>query len=440
MYFLRGRVPEKTCVSSRIVCFLQQVLVPALSLSSCFVGISISQEIAPLTIMEAEKLALDAEPGQQEMRARAAALSARAVVAGELPEPILRIGLNNYPFESGGFSTEGMTHAALGYRQTFPAGNSRSIAFRQLEASAEAMLENADARGRDVLTNARVAWLNVYYWNQVRSLVSSSRPYFDDLVTVTRSLYSVGRKSQQDVLRAQLELSRLDDRLIDIERNETQGQSVLSEWIGEDAFRPIAQKLPAWNQIPPIERLENKLLEHPILIASDAQIAAREASVDLANEQSKPEWSIDVGYSYRDGSLPSGGARSDFVSLNFTVGMPFFRKKTVDSNLTAALQERSAARLSRQKNVRELQSELRTKYALFRDLTRRLKLYESQILRQSENHTEASLLAYQSDNGDFSDVMRAYIDNLDTRIQYVQLQVERAQNYAALANLGGIQR
>jgi outer membrane protein TolC len=440
MLFLRGLLPEKSRVSKHAIRYLNRVLVPAFTLSCCLLSVSLAQDRAPLTIMEAEELALVAEPGQQELRARAAALNARAVVAGELPEPTLRVGLNNYPFESGGFSTEGMTHAALGFRQTFPAGRSRSIAFRQFEASAEVMLENADARGRNVLTNVRVAWLNVYYWNQVQSLVSSSRPYFDDLVSVTLSLYSVGRKSQQDVLRAQLELSRLDDRLIEVERKEAQWRSVLSEWIGENAIRPIAEKLPAWNQTPPIETLESSLLQHPMLTASEAQIAAWEAGVELANEGSKPDWSVDVGYSYRDGSLPSGQPRSDFVSLNFTIGMPFFRKKAVDGNLTAALQERSAAKSSKQKTVRKLQSDLQTEYALFRDLTRRLQLYESQILRLSESHAEASLLAYQSDNGDFADVMRANVDDLDTRIQYIRLQVERAQTYAALANLGGLQR
>jgi hypothetical protein len=50
------------------------------------------------------------------------------------------------------------------------------------------------------------------------------------------------------------------------------------------------------------------------------------------------------------------------------------------------------------------------------------------------------LLAYQSDAGDFADVMRGYIDDLDTRLELVRLQVERARAYAVLANLGGLPR
>jgi hypothetical protein len=82
-----------------------------------------AQHNVPLTLAEAEDLALAEEPGQKALQARAAALEARAVVAGELPDPMLRVGINNFPIQSGSFSTEGMTHAAIGLRQSFPAGH-----------------------------------------------------------------------------------------------------------------------------------------------------------------------------------------------------------------------------------------------------------------------------------------------------------------------------
>jgi outer membrane protein TolC len=399
-----------------------------------------AQQRGALTLAEAEDLALAAEPGQQAMKAKAAALEASAVLAGQLPDPTLRVGLNNFPIESGGFRTEGMTHAAIGLQQAFPAGKTRSISVRQFDLLAAEMNENAEARSRNVLTAARSAWLELYYWEQAHDLVSESRPIFDDLATVTRSLYSVGRKSQQDVLRAELELSRLQDRLIDIERHRSSAQAALGEWIGHDAARPVALKLPGWDQLPSLETLQSKLPEHPAMKAADAQIRARSAGVDLANERSKPGWAVDLGYSYREGLLATGEPRSDFISLGVTVDLPFFRKKSVDSTLSAALQERSAAMSAREQSARALRSRLATEHARWRDLTRRLSLYETRILDQAKDYAEASLLAYQSDRGDFADAMRASAVYLDTRIEHIRLQVERAQSYAALANLGGLPR
>ena len=429
MYFHFGYRPET---------LYRRVAVIAL-LALPFAHASAQHDI-PLTIAEAEKLALASEPGQQALRARAAALEEQAVVAGALPDPMLRVGLNNYPIESGGFTTEGMTNVGAVYRQAFPRGDTRSLSNRRFTRLAEAQMQEADARGDDVLAATRIAWLDLYYWSKARELVRESRPFFDDLATITRSLYAVGRRNQQDVLRAELELSRLDDRLIDIERQQLRARAQLREWIGEDAGRRVAGKLPRWDDAPPLEDLIAALREHPALQAADARIAAQDTGVEIAEQRSKPGWALDVGYSYRNGSLPSGDPRSDFVTVGVTVDLPFFRKKSVDSTLSAAMQERSAARADKQRMQRSLESRLAAEYARWQELSRRLALYEERILVQANDHAQASLLAYQNDRGDFADVMRGYIDDLNTRIDYVRLNVEREQAYAVLANLGGIPR
>ena len=141
-----------------------------------------------------------------------------------------------------------------------------------------------------------------------------------------------------------------------------------------------------------------------------------------------------------DGSLPSGDARSDFLSVGVTVDLPFFRRKSVDSTLAAALSEQSAARSSELAVQRSLDARLNAEYARWQDLSRRLEIFEQRILTQTRDRAEAAMLAYQSDTADFADVMRGYIDDLNTRIEHVRLQVERAQSYAMLANLGGLPR
>mgnify|MGYP001824657333 CR=1 FL=1 len=423
MLFYRGRKPEFIAVVIMLLSFAAQ-----------------AQHNIPLTLAEAEDLALDQEPGRAALLARAAAFDEHAVVAGQLPDPTLQVGLANYPISSGGFSTEGMTQAQMGFRQDFPSGKSRAFSARRLESMSLEMTASADARMRDVLTNVRSEWLETYYWQHAHDIVAESRPFFSDLVTVTRSLYAVGRKTQHDVLRAELELGRLDDRLIEINRRHMQARAALSEWLGSAANRPVASKLPAWEQLPTIEVLQGNLSEHPALRAANARVDAGHAGVQLAEERKKPGWALDLGYGYRDGNLPSGDPRSDFVSLSVTMDLPFFRKNRQDRSLKAALRERSASEYEKDELLRRLSSQLDSEYALWRDLTRRLGLYESQILGLSREQAQAALLAYQSETGDFADVMRGYIDDLNTRLEHVRLQVELSQSYTVLANLGGLIR
>ena len=425
MLFVHGRLPA--------LC--------ALAIGALWAFGAPAQQRIPLTLAEAEDLALQSEPGQAALLARSSALRERSVVASQLPDPAMRVGLNNYPLESGSFSTEGMTHALVGLRQAFPPGDSRSIESRQFSAMAAQQSARADARGLEVQGATRQAWLESYYWQQARELVASSRPFFDDLAQITRSLYAVGRRNQQDVLRAELELSRLDDRLIEMSRHLAGSQASLGQWIGDSAARPVARALPNWGTPPAREQILSSLAQHPLLQAADAAVAAGNASVELAEEQRKPGWSIDLGYSYRDGYLPDGDPRSDFVSLSVTVDLPYFkRKQRSDRSLAAALSERRAVISTREQLHRKLASRVDAEYSKWEQTDRRLSLYEGRILPQSSEQAQAALAAYQSDIGDFADVMRGYIDDLNTRLDFLRLQVDRAQSHAELQTLGGFQK
>ena len=148
---------------------------------------AMARQDVPLTLAEAEDLALRAEPGQQSMQARAAALEERAIAAGELPDPMLRVGLNNFPIESGGFSTEGMTNLGVGLRQSFPSGKTLELSERRFAEMATEMHQSADARGRSVLNATRTAWYDLYYWRQAEALVAASRPFFDELAAISEA-------------------------------------------------------------------------------------------------------------------------------------------------------------------------------------------------------------------------------------------------------------
>ena len=424
MFAFRGRAPVYIVVVTLMV-------LPSAPTAS-------AQPRVPLTIAEAEDLAVAAEPGLDALQARADAMKERAVSVAQLPDPMLRIGLANFPVQGGGFSTEAMTQAQLGIRQAFPRARSYSAAEKR--AMGESFGHSAHARRRDVLAAVRKAWLDVYLAQQASELVSESRPFFVDLVTITRSLYGVGRKSQHDVLRAELELSRLDDRLIEIGRTRREAQAALSRWIGEDAYRPLALKFPNWGALPELEELRGRLEAHPLLAAAESDVDASRAAVKVAEENKKPGWAVDLAYGYREGLLPNGDPRSDMVSLSVTVDLPMFSKNRQDRKLAAALGERRAATSARAALKARLDSELDIEYVRWTDLTRRLALYDRQILAQSQGQAQAALLAYQSDAGDFADVMRSSIDHLDTRLQHIRLQVTRAQSYAVLANLGGLEQ
>lgn len=393
---------------------------------------------APLTLAEAETLAIAADPMRTALEARAAALDANAIAAGSLPDPTLRAGLNNYPTDGSGFAGDGMTNAGLLYRQAFPAGRTREYRSAVFERQGDALRHDLDGRIRDVRLAVRELWLALWFADRMYERLTEARPHFENLAGVTRSLYAVGRRNQQDVLRAELELGRLEDRLAGIDTTRATGRARLAEWISAAAARPLPGKPPRLPSIPDMSELETRLASHPLLQSADATFAAREANVQRADERSKPGWALDVGYGYRDGSQPSGAPRSDIVTVGVTLDLPWFNRRSVDAELTGALAERSAADAARADLRRRLAAELAAEYARFEELGRRLTLYDQRILKQSAAAADAALNAYRSDAADFAEVIRARIAHLDVQIQVLRLEHERVLSQARLASLGGL--
>jgi len=433
--YFRGEFPHVSRFR-RVRCGALYIALVATSL--VFATGASAEQAAILTLADAEQLALHNEPGQTALLSRASALREQAVAARQLPDPKLRVALANFPIESGGFSTEGMTQAQLGLRQSFPRSKTRAAGSRRFQALALEMSESADARRRDVLAAVRKSWLEAYYWTQARKIVAELRPLFSDLVTITESLYSVGRKDQQDLLRAELELSRVDDRLIGIDQHRAMARASLNQWIGSQGERPLGEQLPDWQPPPPIGQLHAALVQHPSINAVQAQIAATRAGVTVAEQSAKPGWALDVAYAYRDGSLPAGTPRSDFVTVAVTVDLPYFRKNRHDRKVAAALKEQHAADATQEALLRRLTSQLEREYVHWRELTRRIELYERVILAKTREQSAAALAAYQSESADFADVMQGSIDELNTQLDYLRLQVDRGQSHAVLAELGGL--
>lgn len=423
----------------KIPVWVTAIRILAGSLALLFLVAPASADELPLTLGEAERLAVEQEPGERALNARADALAQRANAAEQLPVPQWRAGIANYPLSGGGFDQEPMTMAQVGFQQMMPAGDSRRI--RKQLYLAESTVFGARASGRTafVRESARVAWLDVYHWHRAEALVAETRPWLEELASVVRSHYEAGHKGQQDLVRAELELAKLDLRLIEIRQQESQARVRLSRWLGDAAYRPIAQVLPQAPLAPDLATLQENLRSHPEVLADTARVDAGDEAISLAREKFKAAWSIGVTYGYRSGRAPDGGARSDMVSLQVTRDLPFLGRKQQNSELAAALQERRASEAELQQNLRQLSAILMDAFTSYSSLDARIRSQQDRVLPLATFSAEAALVAYQSDSGDFNDLARARVQVFEDRLELVRLQVAQAKAYATLVNLGGAQ-
>ncbi|RMF01339.1 MAG: hypothetical protein D6773_10215 [Alphaproteobacteria bacterium] len=233
-------------------------------------------------------------------------------------------------------------------------------------------------------------------------------------------------------MRAELELSILDDRLVDVERRIEMARADLARLVGrEPAQRPLHAALPVLPAPASPEALRALLAEHPSVSVEDARIEARERQIDIARQQYKPGWSLDVAYGVR------GGNRPDFATVGVLVDLPFFTSKRQDRDVAAARRERQAARLERDARLLELNKALERVYADWTRLGERIGLYEHVVIARAAGTSEAALEAYRSGVSDFAELVRARLAELDAELTLLRLRVSRAQAQAQLLYLEG---
>jgi outer membrane protein TolC len=400
-----------------------------LLISGAAVGLSLDRAIS---------LAQANDPWQQGSQLRESALAAEAISASTLPDPILSFGAANLPTDSFDIRQEGMTQTSIGITQRLPRGDSRllmSTQKRQLSQQ-QAMLR-ADRRAKVAVTVSQL-WLEGYRAEQSMALIERTRPLFEQLRTLSRSNYGAGlaRAEQQDIISAELALSRLDDRLLMLQQQRDTARDQLSEWLGTEAITAFSTDTFRDIRIRDIKdrRLASALQAHPAIRAIEQTIAVAQSDVALRQEQYKAEWAVNAKYANRADD-PLGNDRADLFSIGVSVDLPLFTAKRQDQNLSAAQARAEANRTDKALLLRKMMANLKTQLNRLQGIDERLTLYNSRLLREARKQVSVNLNAYQNDKGDFREVIQAQIDALNVDIDALNLRIDRQKTSVNIAYL-----
>lgn len=391
-----------------------------------------------LTLAEAERLALEQDPVAPGLQARAMGLADQAIADGQLPDPRLKLGVNSLPVNSFDRRQDPMTMLEFGVQQAFPRGQTLRYRRERGEALSEAELARSDARRLEVQREVRLRYLDVYYHNQALQLLHENQEVFQSLVDIAERQFATGRDVLQDVLRAQLELTLIEDRIVETEQAREADYAELGRYISaRHVGRPLDETFPELPAVLAPAEIETTIVQHPLLQIEDAGIAAADKQVAEAEQQYWPGFMVDVTYGQRSARMPDGDRTPDFLSAMILIDVPLFTGKRQDRRVAAARQQRQSAQFARTDRWLELDSVTRREYANWRRLGERMQLYEKRALDDARMNLEASLKAYQADVTGFTTLMRAQLSDLQTQLELLRLRIERAQAQARLLYLAG---
>jgi outer membrane protein, heavy metal efflux system len=379
----------------------------------------------PLTMDETAHLAAIEQPLLTGREAKIQAEEQQAIAAAQLPDPQLSGGLRDLPIDTSeaySVSRDNFTEFTIGVSQEFPRAAKRRLegARKQLDADADrAALDN---ERRIVRRDASLAWLDVYESEEGLKL---TQRLADEAALQVQSLekaYSNGKASQADWLAAKVDAGLATDKAHDWLHHVLRTRAGLARWIGDAANRPIAESLPMPEFLTPLPGLMAGADHHPVIGNLDKQIEASAADIALARQSYKPNYSVEVYYAYRPDF-------SDFVGIQFKMGLPYFTKDRQDRGLAAALQQSRASEDRKRDVLRELHAEVSQDYVDRRHFEERVAAFDASIIPDAKARVEAARGAYQAGRGSFDALLLARRSLLDVELQRLALAVEstRAQ-------------
>lgn len=392
----------------------------------------------PLTLTEAEHLAINQSPELRRLNASSQALRQQSIADGQLPDPQLAAGTINVPTDTFSFTQDEMTMVQVGIQQQFARGRSLKMKSQQTSALAKTELVKIKEQKLTLVRTVREIWLELYYWTKALHTLKTNESFYKELLQVTQSQYSTGKINQTDVVQVQLELSKLKNQIIQNKQQIAILKAQLGRWIGmNNVNRPLALSMPHWPSLPSMAKLQDRLKKHPVLQADAANVAASSFEVAYAKEQYKPGWLLGVGYGLRQGRMPDGTPRSDMLTAQVTMDLPFFTANRQDRQLNASLNKLNATQMDRHIHYRDLLQSLNIQYTTWRHLLEREQLYNQQLIPEAKQNAKAALLAYQNATTELTTVLRAYSSELTIQLEHIQLQVERLKAHATLLYLKG---
>ncbi|MGY2492848.1 TolC family protein [Cupriavidus sp. CP313] len=355
-----------------------------------------------------------------------------AVAAGQLPDPVLKLGLDNVPVtgpDKFSLSRDFMTMRSISVMQEFTRSDKRRARAERFEAQAAAAEAQRTVGLAAVQRGVAAAWLERWYAEQTEALLGHHNHPLELELQAATAAYRSGRGTRADVLAAEMEIQKLQDRRDENRVAIDAAKANLERWVGQAANRPLSER-PTLGISQRVQQLAGAELDGiPELAASQRDIALAAADVRVASEGRKPDVTVELTYSQR------GSAFSNMASLNVSFPVPWDRGNRQDREVAAKLAEAQEARAKNEVIVRNTRAMVAAKLAELQRNLDRLKRYDEKTLPLANAQADAALTAYRANTGTLSAVAEANHRAIDTAIERLTLEAKTARLWAELTYL-----
>jgi outer membrane protein TolC len=382
----------------------------------------------PITLEAALQAATDHSASMGAAQASVRASSEAAARAAQLPDPMLRAGVDNLPVTGQQKFTIGqdfMTMRRIGIEQEWVSSEKR----RLRSALADDVVERERAGYLRQLANTRqqtaTAWLNATYAKKAVVLQQELAEHMNHELEAIKATYRAAKSTAADVIQARAMLAQTQDQLLRARQSLQTALIGLSRWTAtpvSDVSGAPPAPLSYVTILPPEELREVQ----PVLVAASREIAVADADTSVANSNRSPNWSWDVAYQQR------GGAYSNMVSIGVSIPLPINRKDRQDRDVNEKAELATRARLMYEDAQRQVEADIRAQSATLASGRERIASLSKSLLPAADQRVQLAAGAYRAGTGSLADTFAARRAQLDAELQVLDLQRDVSQTWAQL--------
>ncbi len=378
-------------------------------------------------------------PDLREASERMRAAEARTGASARLPDPELKSEVWGVPLAHP-LSFDRANTIMIGLRQSFPAWGSLDARRRAASEEASAAGDTAEARRQDVAAQARRAFAAYARADREYRIHLEHVGLTSRIVEIARALYQVGHGSQQDLLHAQAELSRLHVDVAGIEQQRRSAQALLNALMDRDpdaALGPTPDLSSAEADVSAPEAdadADRRLAERrPELKAAARAVKRSEAALDVAKREANlPSFMVGADYWY----MPTEAAHNAYGAM-VSMSLPWLNLGHRDE-VKAAEQTSAAERSALRAQQAAARFQLRDADAKLRAARETLALIHERVLADARRSFESAQASFQSGHGDVTPVLDGARNYLEVRIEEVRAMADFESSQADYARAAGL--
>lgn len=351
-----------------------------------------------------------------------------AKAAGALPDMqvmVQHLSVGS-PRPFAGYANSDFAYVGLGVAQEFPWPGKRGLRREAARLQAKSMRGQSDAVARTVVEQLKVTYFKLAYLQQTINILLRDDQLLIEMEQIAESRYRVGKGNQQEVLKAQLQHTRILQEINMHHREVAAQQAQIKRLLGRGQDLPDVVTEPLQERATPAEPAELRQASrtNPDVMSRKALADRSDKIVELSRKEFRPDFAVQYVYQNTDRKF------RDYYMATFTVTLPNRSRRRAE--LAQALEDQKAAAASLDAETQRRVAEVQEQYEIARLSAEQLKIYREGLIPQAEATFRSAIAAYQANRQDFETLLSSFRDVLDFDEQY---QKELSEHESAMARL-----